>query len=217
MGEKPRFERPATLEEEHELVLDRSKYLLEHIAKQEEQLGIDGLTGLKNRKEFENELEKSLRAIRAGEEWRRRAGSEPLKEISLVFIDLDNFKQVNDTHGHLAGDNALKKVAEVLKKSVREADVVARFGGDEFYVLLLRANEKDGRAVADKIQTNLKNDPRLNELNVTASIGVSSSDASNPIDSTTLITRADEAAYTAKRCGRDRVEAYKKNENEPLR
>ncbi len=209
MGEQPHFERPKTPEEEHELVLDRSKYLLEHIAKQEKQLGIDDLTGLKNRKEFENELEKSPRAIRAWEGGRRRVGGESLKEVSLIFIDLDNFKRVNDTHGHLAGNDVLKKVAEVLKRSVREADVVARFGGDEFYILLPRANEKDGKAVADKIQTNLKNDPGLNELNVTASIGVSSANVSNPIDSTTLISHADKAAYTAKSVGKNQVEVHR--------
>lgn len=213
MGEKlPRFklEPPTTLEEEHEFVLNRSKYLLEHITRQEEQIGIDHLTGLKNRKVFEDELEKSLKAIREKGEG-HRSKSEPLREVSLIFVDLDNFKKVNDTHGHLEGDEVLKKVAEILTKSVRGADVVARFGGDEFYILLPRANVKDGKDIADKIQANLESDPRLNELNVTASIGVSSADVSNPIDSTTLIMCADKAAYTAKQNGKNRVEVHKED------
>ncbi|MFA6278524.1 MAG: GGDEF domain-containing protein [Candidatus Paceibacterota bacterium] len=195
---------PTTPEEENEFVLDRNKYLLEHIAHQEEQLGIDHLTGLKNRKAFENELEKSLKAIREGGEPQRKK-SEPLEEISLIFVDLDNFKQVNDTHGHLEGDNVLKKVAEILATSVREADVVARFGGDEFYVLLPRANEKEGKVVADKIRINLENDDKLTEFNVTASIGVSSADVANPLDPESLIQRADAAAYVAKGNGKNQV------------
>jgi len=200
---------PETPEEENDFLLDRNTYLLEHI-------GIDQLTGLKNRNAFENELGKSLQAIRTGKnredvEGHSRVDGDPLKEISLVFIDLDNFKQVNDTRGHLKGDEGLRKVAEILTKSVREADVVARFGGDEFYILLPRANAEDGKTIADKIRINIENDPKLNELGITASIGVRSVDASNLADSTTLITHADEAAYAAKRKGKNRVEVHNEN------
>lgn len=208
--ESPKFEKPTNLEEEHTLTLERSKYMLEHIAHQDEQISTDPLTGLKNRRFFEKELDRALNVIGTRrKEGEHRAGGEPLKELSLLFIDLDNFKQVNDTKGHLEGDGVLKEVAKVLISSVREADIVARFGGDEFYILLPRANERDAVVIANKILTNLKkNDSKLNELNITASIGVCFVDASNVVDSKTLINHADAAAYMAKNNGKDCVEVY---------
>ena len=201
MGESPKFERPTTLEEEHELTLERSNYLIE-------QLGIDLLTGLKNRKSFEDELERSLKTISTGTEGHHRSGGEPLRELSLLFIDLDNFKQVNDKLGHQAGDDVLKRVAGILTNSIRESDAVARFGGDEFYVLLPRANEHHAMSIAEKIRTNLMKDSELNELGVTASIGIRSVNASNTTDQKTLINHADAAAYIAKHNGKNQIETH---------
>lgn len=187
------------------------KYQKEQLGKQEEQLEKDVLTGLKNRVFFENELERALKAIRV-KKGHHRASGEPLRELSVLFIDLDNFKQVNDIHGHPKGDIVLKKVAEILTGSVREGDVVARFGGDEFYVFLPRANGFDAAVIAEKIRANLEGDPMLKEPpGVTASIGVRSVNASNIADSKTLIKQADEALYEAKgdkEKGRNRVRVY---------
>lgn len=202
MGETPKSERPTTPEEDEKrygltteeqlaLTVERSSYAIE-------QLGIDRLTGLKNRTAFEDELKRALKAIHAREQLHSRTGGEPLRQLSLLFIDLDNFKQVNDTRGHAEGDIVLKKVAEILRGSIREADVVARFGGDEFYIFLPRADKHKAEEIADKIQKNLAADSKLSEFGIAASIGVSSVDASDPVDAETLIKQADVAMYSAK-------------------
>lgn len=206
MGETPKFEQPSNLEEEHELTLERSKYLLEHIAKQDEEKGIDTLTGAKNRVAFENELARSLTFVR-GEADAHRAGIEPIDVVSLIFIDLDNFGQVNKSIGHLEGDKVLQKAVKLIQDSVRgETDVLGRFGGDEFFVLLPRATEETAELRANTILANLRADVRLQELGVGASIGVcSSTDSTDP---TELVHFADEAARHAKQNGKNRVEVY---------
>lgn len=205
MGESSKFERPVTPEtgdehltpeEKNELYLERSKYLLE-------QLDRDLLTGLRNRKVFESELERVLNAIRG-----HRAEDEALKEAAIIFIDLDNFKQVNDTLGHLKGDAVLIQIARLLESSVREEDIVARFGGDEFYALLPHTNEHQAVVIAEKIRARLDEDPRLSELGVTASLGIRPIDASNVTDAATLIKHADDATYTAKETGKNKVKVY---------
>lgn len=205
MGENPKFERPTTPEEEHKLVLDRSEYLLGHIAKQNEQISTDFLTGVKNRAAFQNELNRVLGFVRR-EIDAHHAGIEPIGEVSLIFIDLDNFGQVNKSIGHLAGDEVLKRAVGIIKNSIRETDTLGRFGGDEFYVLLPRANERTARERASRILANLQSDAKLQELSVGASIGVCSSTKST--DSTELVHFADEAARKAKQSGKNRVEVY---------
>lgn len=202
MEGEQKFGPPSTPEEENRLILARSEYLLE-------QLGTDRLTGLKNRTFFERELEHALQAIRAAGEGHHRHGGEPLREISIIFIDLDNFKQVNDMHGHLEGDSVLQKFAKVLSESVRGADVVARFGGDEFYVLLPRTSESNAAAVAEKIRANLEKSAELSSAGVSASLGVATAGSINTPDAEELIRRADAAAVAAKQAGKNRVKVYK--------
>lgn len=212
MGENPKFEEPKTLNEEHNLVLERSKYLLAHIAEQDEQLDKDLLTGLKNRKAFETELERALKAIREGEreEGHHRAGGEPLKEVSVIFIDLDNFKNVNDNFDHATGDEVLKNAARVFTDSVRKADLVARFGGDEFLVFLPRANGEAAKVIANKILANLKSDPFLTKFNISGSIGICSSQEST--DPVRLLKLADNAAKKAKKLGKNQARMYEKED-----
>lgn len=154
--------------------------------------GVDRLTGLKTRLIFERELHKSLR----------------FGEACVIFIDLDNFKNVNDTLGHLEGDNVLKRVADVVIHTVRETDTAARFGGDEFYVLLPQTNSESAEIVANKILANLKQDSKLFELNITASIGISSSHGSVELTPESLVKAADAAANAAKQAGKDTVRLY---------
>jgi diguanylate cyclase (GGDEF)-like protein len=187
------------------------KHSKEHRIQQDKQIITDELTGLANRNSFEKNLEQSLKTIRARVENHHRSSGEPLRKLSVLFIDLDNFKQVNDTYGHSEGDKTLIKAAEILKDSVREGDAVARFGGDEFYVLLPRASEDDAVVVAEKIRANVE-EALLIKRGVTTSIGVRSVDASNADDAQTLIKQADDALYKAKGNGegegRNRIRVY---------
>jgi diguanylate cyclase (GGDEF)-like protein len=150
----------------------------------------DALTGLPNRQLFLDRLESAL--VRAG----RNAGG-----VSLLFLDLDKFKQVNDLYGHAAGDLLLHEVAQRIKGRVREADTVARIGGDEFVVLLeTAATPGDATRVADQIKAAMELPVTFGNvsLHATLSIGV----AEYPEDGRTaaqLLKHADASMYTAKR------------------
>ena len=208
MGESPKFEHPPTpeegeevftSEEKGELYLQRSEYLLE-------QLDTDPLTGAKSRVAFQAELSRALRFVRK-EMDAHRAGIEPIGEVSVVFIDLDNFGQVNKSLGHHEGDEILKKVVKLIKDAVREMDTVGRFGGDEFLALLPRATEEIAVKRAHAILANLQADTRLQELRVGASIGVCSSTEST--DDTEIVHFADKASREAKQGGKNQVRVYK--------
>lgn len=129
------------------------------------------------------------------------------KKISLLMIDLDDFKKVNDTHGHVIGDSLLKSVAGWIVKSVRDLDLVFRYGGEEFAVILPSTDVKGGKHVAERIRKNIHDawfDHEGINIQITASIGV----ASCPENATTirdLILSADRALYAAKHAGKDRV------------
>ncbi len=192
------------LKEENE-VLKTENFLRSFIA---EGHGIDGLTELKRREIFESKLKQSLKMIR-GEIEEHRANAESLKEVSLIFMDIDNFKSINDTYGHSAGDEVLRKVAELLTSSVRGSDMVARWGGEEFAVLLRGASVSIAEGEAENLRA------KIEQLTfdtypkrVTASLGVVSSKSSQ--DDRVLCERADEAMYAAKQDGRNRVKVYGK-------
>ncbi len=165
--------------------------------------GTDPLTQLNTRAVFDRELKRALEFIRGEVPEHHRAAGERIQEVCVLFIDLDNFKEVNDSFGHLVGDEALKTVAKVLTHSVRDTDVVSRFGGDEFYILLPRINEKDAEAMGNKILESIGSNPILRQFNIGASIGVSSSRRST--DPVALVHLADLAALDAKGAGKNRV------------
>ncbi|MCU7810513.1 MAG: EAL domain-containing protein, partial [Candidatus Thiodiazotropha sp. (ex Notomyrtea botanica)] len=159
----------------------------------------DTLTDLPNRLFFQDRLDQALsHAARSG------------KRLGLLFLDLDNFKNVNDSLGHMVGDKLLNKVADRLPKSLRRHDVVARHGGDEFLVMI---EDTEGplelRHIADKIQESLRATLCIDgiEFNVSASIGISLF-PENGQDRETLLRNADVAMYEAKRNGRNRVAFY---------
>ncbi len=156
----------------------------------------DGLTGLLNRRAFEEGLTRRL-------EQSCSRGSE----ISLLLIDLDFFKGMNDEFGHLAGDTVLQRVSAVLRHSVRNGDVLARFGGDEFAVLLCSAEKGQGMVVAERIRQSLLNMKNLpGGRKVTASLGVSTyMPGDTPL---MLIERADRALYRSKDLGRNRLTRF---------
>jgi len=151
----------------------------------------DGLTGLANRRTFEEVL--------AREVARSRRTYEPL---SLVVFDVDHFKRVNDNLGHQAGDDVLRHVAQVLAVAARDIDLVARYGGEEFTVILPNCSLDDGVRVAERMRSGVSLDQRL--AGITMSAGVATM-PTNAADEDTLIAAADEAMYTSKRAGRDRT------------
>ena len=158
----------------------------------------DPLTGLANRRHFRAVLEREIdRVTRSGE------------AALLLMLDIDHFKKVNDTHGHLAGDVVLQSVARTLSACVRPMDTLARYGGEEFAVVLPACPAAFGRVVAERIRRAVANTPiRISptvELNVTVSIG--GAFAMQWIRSTTQLwtDRADNQLYQAKASGRNRV------------
>ncbi|PTX56364.1 diguanylate cyclase (GGDEF)-like protein [Litoreibacter ponti] len=125
--------------------------------------------------------------------------------VSLM-VDIDNFKAVNDKHGHLAGDEVIKTVSDVLRKECRSRDIVCRFGGEEFIVFLHQASAEQGAEVAERIRKAVEQEPTMSDdakLCVTVSIGGSLKEAADDI--TQSIKRADDALYRAKENGRNRI------------
>ena len=157
----------------------------------------DEVTGLYNRRFFSVRLEEEVS--------RCRRFNHP---VAVVLLDLDGYKVINDELGHTAGDETLREVANILLKHSRGINVICRYGGDEFAVLLVETSKAGARLYADRIRQVLATHPFPHGRRVTASFGV----ASLPEDVTPatedLIRAADEALYTAKRAGRNRVEGY---------
>ncbi|MCK4840886.1 MAG: sensor domain-containing diguanylate cyclase [Methylococcales bacterium] len=164
---------------------------------------IDTLTGVNNRRFLEQ---------RIGEELdRSQRYDEPL---SCLFLDIDHFKQTNDTYGHQAGDYVLALVAGMIKKQLRSNDVLARYGGEEFVALLSNITESKAYDIAERIRLSIKGlaiDYNDKNINVTISIGLATYQPSGSVTkstaeiSTELIHSADEALYSAKQNGRNRV------------
>lgn len=163
------------------------------------QANYDALTGLPNRRMFREHLDQAIQSAKDGQQ-----------RLALLFLDLDRFKEINDTHGHDAGDQLLQIAAQRLRGCVRESDMVARLGGDEFTLVLSHLH--DERRVEDLAQTLLK---RLSEPfhlgketeYLSASVGITLF-PQDGADSETLIKQADQAMYAAKRLGRNRWERF---------
>jgi diguanylate cyclase (GGDEF)-like protein len=151
---------------------------------------VDFLTGVGNRRQFDRAL--------AAEAARSRRHAQPL---SLVLVDLDHFKRVNDLRGHAAGDEALREVGRTLQACARAADVVARFGGEEFAVILPHTTLEQAQRFAERARGAVAALP----LAITASFGAAQLGAQGDVEG--LLAAADQALYRAKAGGRDRVEA----------
>jgi len=160
----------------------------------------DGLTGLSNRRHFDEYLEL---------EWRRAMREQA--QLSLLMIDVDYFKSFNDTFGHLAGDEALRKVAEAIRNScARPSDLPARYGGEEFVLVLPNTSPVGARLVAEKLRQSVEamkiahNMPDINS-NLTVSIGLATHTPSMGSHCRQLILAADKGLYQAKNNGRNQV------------
>lgn len=165
-----------------------------------EQLSVtDALTGLLNRRYIEERLiEEVKRSSRHG------------FPMSFMMLDVDHFKSYNDQFGHPAGDEALKLVARVIRDTLRGADVAARFGGEEFSILLPQTTIEEAFTIAQRIRSNIEQTKFLHRL-VTVSIGVTSCSAES-CATADLVKLADDALYEAKHLGRNRVRAFKMSE-----
>lgn len=129
------------------------------------------------------------------------------KELAVLAIDLDHFKRVNDEFGHLTGDEVIREVGDLLRRTAREADVVARFGGEEFTILAPETNEEGALILADRVMEAFRSNKFRSlppDSRITTSIGIAAEFARDDEVAKTLLARADEALYVAKRNGRDR-------------
>ncbi|MBU6429715.1 MAG: GGDEF domain-containing protein, partial [Cyanobacteria bacterium REEB65] len=160
----------------------------------------DGLTGVYNRRFFNQRLHEE-----------QEKGERYQRPFSLILLDIDHFKQCNDILGHLAGDALLKDIAAILREHTRKVDIVARYGGEEFAVILPETAFEGARLTADKLRSVVEQFPfhdqdQLPSGNVTASFGFSTFPMHGPT-AEDLIHFADEALYSAKQAGRNRVGA----------
>ncbi|MCA1629335.1 MAG: diguanylate cyclase [Acidobacteria bacterium] len=161
--------------------------------KQQQLALTDSLTGCVNRRSFEMQLERDL-----------RLATRMRQPVSLIMLDIDHFKRVNDTHGHDAGDAALRFLADVLRDELRGVDTAARYGGEEFAVILPQANLEGALIVAERLRARLESTDIPGIGRITASFGI----ATFPLHANSrnqLVSAADRALYEAKREGRNRV------------
>ena len=155
----------------------------------------DHLTKTNNKAAFEDTLFRETQ--------RAHRTNQPL---SVIFVDVDHFKCINDYHGHQCGDLALASVAKWIKNSVRACDAVFRYGGEEFVVILTETECETAVAIAERMREHIESHTLaygLETINITASLGVSTLRGDDSVHS--LVRRADEAMYQAKRSGRNRV------------
>ena|GEM_PF-349973 len=153
----------------------------------------DGLTGCFNRRFFEIQLERDM-----------HLATRMRQPVSLILLDIDHFKRVNDTHGHDAGDIALRIIANALREEVRGVDTAARYGGEEFAIILPQAGPEGALVVAERLRARIERTEVPGVGAITASLGV----ATFPLDASSrdlLVTTADRALYQAKRTGRNLV------------
>lgn len=155
----------------------------------------DSLTGLKNHREFQERLEDEI----------HRASRYHLP-LSLIMLDVDHFKRFNDTYGHPAGDQVLKRIAHILESHARDTDILARYGGEEFAVILSNTDRAHAMAAADRFRTAIGEEPWTHQP-ITVSMGVSTL-RPLPQSRTDLTSEADMALYTSKRLGRDCAAHY---------
>lgn len=157
---------------------------------------VDGLTQVNNRRSFDEAIEREISRC-------RRYG----RTLSLVLIDVDHFKRINDTFGHLAGDAVLKEVASAIKKRIRKEDLLARYGGEEFAVLTPEVDQKGALAMAEKVRKVVEKHEFSfdgERIPVTISCGVSTLGKKGD-GAEALVQRADEKLYEAKEAGRNQV------------
>ena len=158
----------------------------------------DGLTGLTNHRTFYEILEREL--------WRSKRYGE---KISLIMVDVDNLKQINDQYGHRAGDKVIKEVSQRIQGAIRQIDTAARYGGDEFAIILPNTSLADASVVAERMVTVVAGSPvvcRKDEIPISISVGLGQYDADDTPDDIT--SRSDKALYSAKQAGKNTFKIF---------
>ena len=182
--------------------------LHDSIARQKESLGalaailknqsmIDDITGLYNHRHILEEIEREIERARRQQ-----------RSLCGIMVDIDNFKEINDDHGHLVGDFILREAAFVLRGSIRRIDIIGRYGGDEFVVLLPETPYESARAVAERIQENFRRHSFRTQTTytcLTVSIGLWLFDDLAGLSSSLFVEKVDQAMYKAKSLGKNRI------------
>lgn len=178
--------------EEHRKTISLMKEL-EHQNDQLKELSImDQLSGVYNRRHLLTVLESEIKHFKKYKQ-----------PFHVMLIDLDNFKQINDTYGHLFGDEVLRKVAQQISKTTRDYDVIARYGGEEFCVIVSHLNPEDSIIIAERIRLHVENLQLRNNVQMTVSIGVTGYTHKDTVE--TVVQRADDFMYKAKSSGKNCV------------
>jgi diguanylate cyclase (GGDEF)-like protein len=178
-----------------------SLVMLERLAASQEQALTDGLTGLYNYRFFQEQLQREL-----------SRASRSKSPLSLIVLDIDNFKSINDTYGHPVGDRVIKHLADAIQRYTRKANVVVRYGGDEFCIIVAEGDLDTARAAAERVLTEIRNTPfdgdghGVPRLPLSVSAGVTSYHPEED-NAVSFFKRADENLLTAKREGKDRLVA----------
>lgn len=157
------------------------------------QVRTDSLTGVRNRMALDEELKRAMLNLHRYE----------TEIFSVLMLDVDNFKRYNDTFGHLAGDEVLKTVAQLLQTTCRATDIVGRYGGEEFAIILPHTKEGGARLIAERLRASVERHPWI-DAPVTMSVGIATASALS-IDAEEVLREADTALYHAKQNGRNRV------------
>ena len=183
--------------------------LKRRVAELEAELRTDALTNILSRRALMNALEVYAREVSFQLSDPDRRKSFIIRSFCVIFIDIDHFKNINDTYGHPAGDVVLQEVAQAIKRNLRGADIVGRYGGEEILVGLVGADLERSTQIAEDLRTKVEAQKIMvgdKEVSVTASFGVAAMRAGMTLQQ--LLAEADEALYRAKSEGRNRVEGY---------
>lgn len=182
------------IKERGEELSKMNEKLIKKASRLEENASKDYLTNLFNRRKFHTIIDYEISQIKRHNE----------RHLSLILLDIDNFKSINDSYGHDVGDKILIDLAKILQLSCRESDIVARWGGEEFAIALPETSIERGLIVAQKIKTSLEYFTFAEDLTVTCSFGMSQFHTTDNF--TSLFKRADEALYKSKNTGKNKIE-----------
>lgn len=190
-------------------MLSRIQKLKSEIARLRQLASKDPLTGLYNRRGFLEEGGKVFQVVLEAKKYQGRRQNYLVNNLSLVFLDLDDFKKINDAFGHLAGDAVLKSVARLLEGALRSNDLICRWGGEEMVIMLVGAESQDALRTAESLRKKISSRVfkfRSKRIRLTGSFGVVEIRGG---DLERLVGKADKAMYEAKKTGKNRVGTIK--------